>query len=134
MGQKISYYTNYPYMGIPQETIIFRLIIKNPGFGLSCHFRYFGPCCGLKMAWPHRYPYGSGTSKPNQKVDPLGGPFGSPVTSKLCFQLFWSVMSVDIILHTYHELHLCDNMIQLSILLMSIQSSMMKYRVEYHDI
>ena len=36
----------------------------------------------LKKAWPHRYPYESGPSKPDQKVDPLGGPFGSPVISK----------------------------------------------------
>ena len=29
-----------------------------------------------------------GALKPNQKVDPLGGPFGSPVISKSSFQLF----------------------------------------------
>ena len=30
-----------------------------------------------------------GASKPNQKVDPFGGLFGSPVISKSCFQLYW---------------------------------------------
>ena len=59
--------------------------------GLYFHFRFFLGPVGLKRAWPHRYhPYGSGTSKPNQKVDQLGGPFGSPVISKLCLQLLLS--------------------------------------------
>ena len=33
------------------------------------------------------YPYGFGALKLDQKVDPIGGPFGSPVISKSCFQL-----------------------------------------------
>ena len=32
-------------------------------------------------------PHESGASNPDLKVDPLGGPFGSPVISKSCFQL-----------------------------------------------
>ena len=41
--------------------------------------------------WLHRYlcPLWVWGSKPNQKVDPLGGLFRSLVISKSCFQLFW---------------------------------------------
>ena len=60
-----------------QETIIYRLVLTNPGFGPYLPFSIYGP---YKMA--------SWASKPDQKVDPLNNPFGSPVLSKSFFQLF----------------------------------------------
>ena len=52
-GPKISKNTNYAIYGhtflvITQaencygETIIYRMVIKNSGSGLNCHFRFFG--------------------------------------------------------------------------------------------
>ena len=96
-GPKSLKTPNIPYMGIrilanraeifmvTPETIIHQLVINNSGFGLKMPFSIFW---GLKRAWPYRYPYGSGTSEPNQRVDPLGGPFGSLVILELCFKLF----------------------------------------------
>ena len=60
------------FMGT-QETIIYRLVLKNPGFG---PYLLFWPKIG---GCPHSYPYWSGALKPDQKVDPLGGPFGSSI-------------------------------------------------------
>ena len=68
-----------------QNTIIYRLMLTNPGFGPYLPFYIFGP---KKGARPHMYPYESGASKPHQVVDSLGGPYGSPVISKSCFKLF----------------------------------------------
>ena len=62
-----------------QKTIICRLVSTNPGFRPYLPFSTF---LALKKAWPHRYPYESGVSNPDQIVDPLGGPYGSPVISK----------------------------------------------------
>ena len=41
------------FMGT-QKTIIYRLVLTNPGFGPYLSFSIFWP---LKGAWPHRYPY-----------------------------------------------------------------------------
>ena len=57
------------------ETIIYRLVIKIPVLALIVIFDFLGPKKG-------RDPYESGASKPVQKVDPLGEPFGSPIISK----------------------------------------------------
>ena len=57
--------------------------------GLITIFDFLGLRWAQKWAWPHAHPYGSGVSKPNQKVDPLGGPFGYTIISKSCFRFFW---------------------------------------------
>ena len=67
-----------------RETTIYRLVSTTPGLGLICHLRFLGRKKG-------RGPYESGPSKTDQKVDPLGGPFASPVMSKSCFQLFANI-------------------------------------------
>ena len=72
------------FMGT-QETIIYRLVMRNLSFGPYLPFWFFWPCEGQKWAWPHACPYGSGVSKLNQKVDPLGGPFAPTINSKSCF-------------------------------------------------
>ena len=45
---------------------------------LTFQFSFFGPLLAGKWAWP-LWP---GSSKPDQKVGPLGGPFGSTAISK----------------------------------------------------
>ena len=55
-----------------QESIIYRLVLTNPGLGPDLPFLIF---------WALK----EGVAP--QKVDPLGGPFGSPVISKSFFQL-----------------------------------------------
>ena len=63
-----------------QETIILSIGIEKSRFwALFVIFDFLGPDKG-------RCP--TGASKPDQKVDPPGGNFGSPVISKSCFQLF----------------------------------------------
>ena len=44
----------------------------------------FGPYLPFLIFWALE----EGASKPDQKVDPFGGNFGSSVISKSCFQLF----------------------------------------------
>ena len=71
MGKKVSKIPIIPYKDIcflaiknfmgTQETIIYRLVLTNSGFGPYLPFSIF---------W---------ASKHNQKVDPHGTPFGSPV-------------------------------------------------------
>ena len=54
-------------------------IEKSRFWALFVIFDFLGPDKG-------RCP--TGASKPDQKVDPPGGNFGSPVISKSCFQFF----------------------------------------------
>ena len=57
------------FMGT-QETIIYRLVLTNSGFVPDLPFSIF---------WALQK---SVASKPEQKVDPLDGPFGSPAFSE----------------------------------------------------
>ena len=60
-------------------------MLTNLGFGPYLTFSIFGPKKGRGPTGTHM---SMGASTPHQKVDPLGGPFGSLVISKSCFQLF----------------------------------------------
>ena len=62
---------------------------KSQFWALLVIFDFLGLTWVQKWAWPHAHPYGSGVSKPNQKVDPLGGSFGYTIISKPCFRFFW---------------------------------------------
>ena len=63
MGQKVSKNNNYSYMVlcflangaemVTQETIIYRLVMKNPSFVPYLPFSIFRALLGLKRAWPH---------------------------------------------------------------------------------
>ena len=64
-----------------KETIIYRLVMKNPSYEAYFPFlpllRENGPPRTPLMVWGLLF---------NRKVGPLGEPFGSTVISKLCFQ------------------------------------------------
>ena len=55
----------------------------------SYQLRFLNLDFGAFLAQSKRNSQENFASKPDQKVDPLSGPFGSPVISKKCFQLFW---------------------------------------------
>ena len=76
------------FMGT-RKTIIYRLVSTNYGLGFIYHFRFLDPKKGRgSTLGPQNWGLKTGASKPDQKVDPLGGLFRSPVISKSCFQLF----------------------------------------------
>ena len=74
-----------------QETIIYRLVLINPSYEANISFLIFWATFGGKMGVAsvhHAHPLWSGASKPDQKVGPLGGPFGSTAILKSCFRNF----------------------------------------------
>ena len=70
---------------VTQETIIYRLVVRNNVFDAFLKEIFF-----WRENWRGRHggAKGSGTSRPDQKVGPVDGPFGSTVISKTCFQNF----------------------------------------------
>ena len=55
---------------------------------LTFQFSFFGSFLAGNGRGHHTRPLWSGASKPDQKVVPLGGRFGSTAIPKLCFEIF----------------------------------------------
>ena len=70
---------------VTHKIIIYRLVMRNCDFDAFLKISYFwrengrGRHSGAKV---------SGASRPNQKVGPMGGPFGPTINSKTYFQKF----------------------------------------------
>ena len=73
-----------------QETIIYRLVVRNTSFDA-----YFSDLIFFGHFWlengrgHHARPKWSKASKPDQKVGPMGGPFGPTAIPKSCFLCFF---------------------------------------------
>ena len=78
-----------------QDTIIYRLVMRNHSFGPYLSFSIFGPYVGPKMGVAPRPPILVGGLKTQPKVDPLGAPFGYTIISKSCFRFFWGPQPED---------------------------------------
>ena len=71
-----------------QETIIYRLVMRNLSHDAYFSFSLFWATFGGKWAWPLRAPPMVWGIQTDQKVGPLDGPFGSTTISKSCSRIF----------------------------------------------
>ena len=100
MGQTVPKTPIIPYMGISflanrpeifygnsQDYCLSVGHVKSQFWALFDIFDFLG-LTSPKMGVAHAHAYRSGVSKPNKRVDPLGGPFGYSIISKYCFRFF----------------------------------------------